>query len=973
MFVNIKTEHNFLKSLCKIDELIDFANKNNIHELGIVDDFFLMNSSEFILKCNENKIKPIVGVNKKVHGIEFDIYALNKEGIYSLNSMPSLVEDLNYLVDKNLHIVFNVIKYKKEFGDDIPFLNYSFSYDEKIILDENLANDHFSKMIFNEQIRFLYKDEVEYYTILQSVNNKRKYLQEKRNHSKYIHLSFEEKMSKIKTLSKPVLENTQNFINKFTGYNYDYKFEQVLDFESYKNLDFRAELLKNLDTYLENNKTLKKEIYVKRLNHEVDVIEKLNFSNYFYIMQDIITYLNENNIKYGYGRGSAAGSLVSFLLKITKIDPIKYNLFFERFLNEKRSSLPDIDLDVSDVHRQKIISYLIDKYGESNVAKIFTTNHYLAKSAFNDLAKSLEFDKKLIKKISSKLVSGKTFEENFNENYKFFGKYETDIKFDFLRESMKRIEGLSRNVSIHAAGIIISNINIKNVGYVQDNVIYSSATSLEKLGFVKFDLLGLTNLSFLANLESKVYEIDSNYSGDNISLNYEPAFKILGDAKTFGIFQLESEGIKNVLKKYKPHSILDIAIVISMYRPGPMKNIDLLIKNKDNPQGIQYIHENLKPILQQTYGIIVFQEQIMDIVKVVANFTNSEADIFRVAMSKKKLKEMEELKEKFIANGIENGYSKTVLVKLYENILMFAGYGFNKAHAVSYARLIYQITYIKAKYPTIYYNELFKHNINSSSREDFLLELDSLGVKILPPDVLDITMENKLERGTIIIGLAQVKGIRIDKLEQICKLAHEVDDFGLTNFLKNVVIPVDLDDDEKLQLVGSGIFNKYETNLKSIYNTLLKYSKIDLNIINLTGENIKIQKSEDFTFKEKSEIEKKSLGFNILYSKDEYLIKKLNKKYKNAIIHKNVNVHMSVGVSYFFLGQLVELKEIINKNNEPMAFLKLKLKFYELEITVFTEIYLKLKEKLAENLNLDIIVKVGKSKRGNFVLEDVIL
>lgn len=993
MFLNIKTENSFLQSLCKVEQLIEYAKKNEIHELGIVDENILIDIPKFILSCKEANIKPIIGVRKKISNFyklqHIVIYALNEKGILKINQLPDVIENIIDLNDDNLCLVVEAedMSTKQSFDlEDIKtnikkqlqlryFKNFYFNYNEKLLAIEN---DEFliNNMIFNPEIAFFEDSEIDYFIVLKSILHKTSYLEEKKSKDKYRMLSFEANQKKIKSVNEIIKNNTHKFISNVEQYNISYEYQKVLNFGSFTNIKFETVLNEKLKTYLELMSIVEKEVYYERLKEEIDVIKDMNFENYFLIMEDIIKYLIKNDIPYGYGRGSAAGSLVSFLLKITLIDPIEYGLYFERFLNKKRSSLPDIDLDVSDIHRQQLITYLIRKYGDKHVAKIFTVNKYLVKSAFSEVAKSLGLENNLIKKINNNLSPKLSFEENIIENYQFFSKYESDVKFDFMRESMKRIENLSRNLSIHAAGVVISSINLEQISPIVDNVIYSEAKALEKLGFIKFDLLALSTLSFIRKLENRIKIIDSEYSSESISLKYSKVYENLKEAKTLGVFQLESQGIRKVLKKYEPKTLMDIAIVIALYRPGPMQNIDLLVNNKSNHKNIKYIHEDLKPILEQTYGIIVFQEQIMEIVKKVASYSNAEADIFRVAISKKNIEAITKIKADFLNRGLENGYSPYTLNKLYNNIEKFAGYGFNKAHAISYARLIYRIMYIKSKYPTIFFAELFSSMINSPQKEEFLLELFNMSIEVYPPRVHSMSQKNTLKRGRIILSINNIKGIPKNKLENIINVTQEKQEQYANNiidFLEEVIIPLNLNDKEKLNLVCSGLFDTYSVNRKSVYLTLNKYSKIDLDILKFTKERIKIVESEDFDFITNAKYEKDSLGFNLQYSSEEYLIRKLNKKHPNA---KLTNIafdadDLEILRTYFVLGQIIFIKEIKTKTDKPMAFLTFKNRFKNIDITIFPEDYQKYSEIITKKKNEDVIIKMNKNKRGSLIFEDI--
>ncbi len=987
MFLNIKTEYNFLQSLCKIDSIIKYAKENKNHQLAIVDDNYFIDSSKFINECHKNDIKPIVGVKKDIENSflrSVIIYAKNSSGIKEINQIDIKINNLDILISDNLIISFDLKNLKEE---NIKFIkekfdNFYFNYDEKIIT--NLESYNFgkeiedlisSKMIFNEEARFVYKKELDAFLVLSAINNKKTYKEEKKRASIYENFCMENISLKKEHIYDNILENSKKLIDEIKDYKTEYSYKQTLDFQEFKDIDFEELLVENLKNYLEEKDLMhKKKEYYYRLKYELKVIEDMDFVNYFLIMQQIVDFCNENDIYYGYGRGSAAGSLVSFLLNITKIDPIIYNLYFERFLNPQRASMPDIDLDISDLDRQKVVDFLISKYGKKHVAKIFTINTYLVKSALNDVGKVLEIDKNILKKISSKLDSSYTLEENIEKEYNFFSKYIINSQFDFLRDILAIIEGLPKTTSIHAAGVIISAVDINNHAYVSEDLVYSEAKYLEKAGFIKFDLLALSTLSFLQKLERDVKVVNPQYDKKNIPLNDKLVYKNLEQAKTFGIFQLESAGIKKLMKRYKPTSLMDIAILISLYRPGPMKNIDKYIENKSKFPNIKYAHEDLKPILEQTYGIMVFQEQIMEVVSKIASFSKAESDIFRVSMSKKNLEAMQVQEEKFISQGLENGYSEPFLEYLFEDIKEFAGYGFNKAHALSYGRLIYQLMYVKSRYPTIFYSDMYLTNIGSTKKDEFLLELYSNDIIIAPPTLKNLIMENEVSRGKIQLGLVSIKNISKEKLLLIKDRCEKyIEKENIVDFLTEAIIKVNLNDVEIKSLVGSGFLDALSLNRKTLVDTLLNYSKEELMILSVNGEKIKIKESEDYSFLENAKLESDALGFNIKYSPEDYLISKFKKRYPNVNLTPLTFQYKDLEVSkkYFVIGAITSIKEITTKNGKKMAFLSIKDKNKEVELTCFPDEYEKYKKDLHLIGTLNIFC-VKRNKRDSLSLDELI-
>lgn len=1028
MLINFKSEYNYLKSLNKTTNIINQAHKNKLTHLALLDDNSLINAFQFVDACQKANIKPIVGVEctstefKKFNNIY--IYAQNTKGIKELNEIIShnsknkIINEIVNTTD-NLIIIFNYDTLKFNINDfekieifmnENNYTNYFYSNNLKTQLELekylftnskqiNINNWNENEIkIFDNILLKLVDTETSYYENSQKLNSflcqlairkNTTYLIEKKNKSNYINYNFEniikknnEQQFKMQNLD---YENTNNidvisyintlkFLENFDNITLEQNYIKTLNFQNFSEIKFDIYLREKLKKYLNNKKNT---IYEERLEYELEIIKKMNFQNYFLIMEDIVDFCLKNDILYGDGRGSAPGSLISFLLKITKLDPIKYGLYFERFLNPMRSNLPDIDLDIEDTKRQEIIEYLIHKYGNDKVCKILTINKYLVKSALNDIGKSLEIDDKSLKKMIEHCSSQYTFEENIKNNYKFFRKYINDAKFEFFREIVKDFELMPKNSSIHAAGVAISNESLFQIAPIFNQVIYSEAKTLEKKGFIKFDLLSLSTLSFLHKLEKNIQKINDKFSLSKIPNDDSKTFDNLSEGNTFGIFQLESKGITKLIQNYKPEKIIDLGILIALYRPGPMKNIPQFLENKNNKKNIKYLIPELKNILEETYGIIVFQEQIMDIAQNIGGFSKQEADIFRVAISKKQESKIKSMQQKFIEGGKQRNIDENKLKLLYSDIEKFADYGFNKAHAIAYASLIYKIAYIKTNYPSIFYKELFTEAINSNDKEIFLDELIKHGVKIYPPSILKSNIEHRVNQNNILIGLGQIKGISKMKLQKLIELRENYLEgktkIKLENFIQNVILKSDFSENELMKLVYSGAFNLIEKNMKTLIQTFQKYANLNIDIFSIINEDIVLIETEDYTYEEKNKLESEALGFNVMYSTREKLRNKFQNQYPKKIISKIPNniESLPVNLEFFVYARYMNKKEIINKNNEKMAFYTLNIQRSEIDLVCFNQEYIKI-----QKLNLDykqlIIVKVKKNYKNKLQLIDII-
>lgn len=1027
MFVSLLNEYDYLKSLNKPEEIISLLGDKNINTkyLGLTSSGELINALKFLDVCQDSNIQPIIGLelgfSKYPSFNNVVLYAKNKDGYKFLNEIRSKelkFGNIGKILKQSRDIVFVFRNFEANFNpktvsiifeemNENEFEDFFFSLEQVELVDiaTTLEGEELSK--FNSKLvniispRYPRNEDLESFIMLNALQNKTKYAEEKKNKYEYQKYSLEYLLSKqqnenYQSLYEMLDINTEVFLEKFEVYNLEMNYDITLNFEKFKKLDFEEIVNNKLNEYLQEIKvedeaystdSVDEQAYVERLADELNVIKSMNFENYFLIMYDIVNYCQSNDILYGDGRGSAPGSLVSFLLRITKIDPIKYGLYFERFLNPKRVTIPDIDLDIVDNRRNEVVEYLVEEYGSYNVAKILTVNKYLSKSLVNEIGKSLEMDSNTLKKINKVISSRKSFEENIRDNYDFFNTYITNSKFDLFRRMITKLENTPKNSSIHAAGVIISAIDINQHSPVLEHVVQTEAGYLERFGYIKFDLLSLSTLTFLQKMKKHIDQIREEqgkpyFDLQDIPLDDPRVFANLSRGNTFGIFQLESEGITNLLKKYRPQNITDLGVVLALYRPGPMQNIDLFLENKENPSKINYIHPILKEVLKDTYGIIVFQEDVMNMVREVSNFNNEEADTFRYAISKKKDELLKSQKDKFIKQGLENGISEENLESIFENIETFANYGFNKAHAIAYASLIYKIMYIKTYLPSVFYNELFTSSINSQRRDQFLEEMNEHGIKIYSPNILKSNYEHRIKGRNILVGFKQIKGISQEKINKFIDLREEYletleGEVDLGDFLKNVFFLIDFNSLEKEALISAGVFSSFPYNMKTLSNKIIEYDD-SINIARFTGEAIVFEEVDDYTFVEKQQKEEQHLGFNISYSPEVVLLKKFDKMYPGE---KTLSVAPVIGnvveyQNFFIKAKINKIKEIVTKNNDKMAFLSIEFLNKEYDVTCFPEEY----KKLTNNGNLDevkkgsmTIMKLHIGRNNQLIMDDMVV
>ena len=500
-----------------------------------------------------------------------------------------------------------------------------------------------------------------------------------------------------------------------------------------------------------------------RLEYELSVINDMDFADYFLIVYDVIRHAKKQGIYVGPGRGSSAGSLVAYALGITEVDPIEFDLLFERFLNPERISMPDIDIDFPDDQRQFVIDYVRDKYGDEHVAHIVTYGTMRARQAFRDVARVLQIPIRSVD-AASKLIQNTLLYDNYLHQPRFKAMIDSSDLLSKCFELALRIEGLPRHVSIHAAGVVLSSkplIEVVPLLRLDDGAssIQYDMINLERIGLIKIDFLGLRNLSIIDNISKKINE-QRPFSINDIPYDDKKTFDLIGKGQTVGLFQLESDGMTQLLMKMKPYRFMDIVDTIALYRPGPMENIPDYLKNRANPQTVEYLHPDLEILTKETNGILIYQEQIMLVAQRMAGFSLGRADILRKAMSKKDAKELAGLSKEFIDGAIAKGYSASLAEELFRLVERFANYGFNKSHSVAYAMIAYQMAYLKANEPYLFYTYLLSSVVGSDAKtSQYLDECRKRNILVLGPNLERSRGSYSLEGLKIRIPFTIIKGI----------------------------------------------------------------------------------------------------------------------------------------------------------------------------------------------------------------------
>lgn len=581
--------------------------------------------------------------------------------------------------------------------------------------------------------------------------------------------------------------------------------------------------VENLDKRVEHVS----EAYEERLTKELNVISEMGFSDYFLIVWDIMVYSHSQNIYTGSGRGSAAGSLVAFLLEITNADPIAYNLLFERFLNKNRETMPDIDLDFPDNRREEILEYIYNKYGANHVAQIGTIGTYGAKSAVRDVARVLGLSQDDIRRWSKAIPSGPDVTlDNAMGQTTFKNLVNESEQNRRIYTIARKIEGRNRHVSTHAAAVVIADHPLTDRVPLQKGsgdipLTQFTMGAVEKVGLLKLDILGLRNLSILADCIRFIpYENDGKKIDiDAIPFNDQQTLEVFKKGETDGVFQFESPGIRRVLQKLQPSSFEDVVAVNALYRPGPMEQIDTFIKRKNGEEPIRYPHDDLKEILEITYGVMVYQEQVMQVASKLAGYSLNEADILRRAISKKDHQAIEEGRKDFVAGAVAKNYTKETALEVYGYIEQFADYGFNRSHAVAYSKVAYQLAYVKANYPASFFAAVMNAS-GKEKRKTFVTEAKQAGVQFLGPDINKSYHLFTIDQNKIRFGFDVISGMPRNFIQEIIKERRENGKYNhLINFLSRMT-PRWLDEKQILPLIYSGAFDSLNDSRASLLISL---------------------------------------------------------------------------------------------------------------------------------------------------------
>lgn len=1034
--LHVHSHYSLLDGLAKIDDLVSHAKEMGFSALALTDHGTMYGIPEFYQKAKKAGLKPILGAEiylavrtrfDKEPNIDSKRYHLtllaknytgyknlmkivsksnlegfyykpradkqllkeHSEGIIALSGCLS--GELSRLVIANQFDVAEkkLEEYKEIFGDDFYIeLGYHPGIDDSLKAKKELiklAKKHNTPLVATYDTHYLKPEDSEAHDVLLAVGTGKQLGQPDRLSMKGVDFSLcpQSRMEELYGDIPEALENTEKIAEMCDveipmGETILPHFSAPSQFKD--NTEYFVHLCeKGLEKRFGDN--ISKEI-LDRFNYELEIIKKTGFIDYFLLVQDFINWAKENDIFVGPGRGSAAGSLISYLLKITDIDPIKYGLLFERFLNPERISMPDIDIDFGDTDRDKVLAHLQEKHGKNHVCQIITFGTMKSRAAIRDTGRALGMSYGFCDSLAKLIPFNTNLDKSLEMVSELKTRYDSEPDVKKLIDFSKKLEGVARHASVHACGAIITkgeltdHVPVQRAPQNNDSVITQyDMRVVEDLGLLKMDLLGIRTLTVI----KETIEIVEAVKGEkiditNIPLDDPKTYELFRKAQTVGIFQLESGGMRRYLKELKPTELEDIIVILSLYRPGPIEVIPTYIARKHGKEKVTYPHPQLEPILKSTYGVMVYQEQLLKLARDFAGFSYREADVLRKAVGKKIKSLLDEQREKLIDGMIKNNIPQKTAEKVWVYIEPFAQYGFNRSHSVSYAMIAYQTAYLKANYPLEFMAALMNNEATETEKTAQLIsECKSMKIPVLPPDINESFKKFTVveEKGAIRFGLQAIKNVGSEIAKAIIKERKAKGNFkDIKEFLDRIEHK-DLNKKSLESLIKAGAFDSLAERGELFNNLeeLLRYNQ-DTNKaksnpqVGLFGQEmsfspLKIKKTDPLSIEEKLAWERELLGLFISgHPLEKY--KEAGVKYKATPI-ENID-KKTIGKKILVLGLVSEIKNIITKRGEAMLIAKLEDLTGSIEITVFPQTL----EKTVTNWQKDNIILVeGRADKNN--------
>lgn len=966
--LNIYSGYSFLSSTLKVKDIFNVCNKFNYNYFGIADLNVMHSYSEIESSTNSSNIHPIYGASfyyllNNEHRLLLSCYIINQTGYLNLIKIISnypqgitlsnlksigkgLVcvlstskseEFLRLLQNNKLSSISKELQQLSDCFDDFFFGIEIYTQQEIDIANEirNFAESHSYKCVaFNKHL-YIQKTDAIGYEILQAIKNNTK-LENKTSTGPYFFMK-EEALERL--YSSIEIDNSYDIALKCQNFTLDIPRGKLLSYDKVSN---KKDYIRNYCINTIRKRKLDLETYLKRVDYELDIIEKMGFLDYFLIVQDYVLYAKKQNIPVGPGRGSSAGSLISYLLDITEVDSLKYDLLFERFLNPKRTSMPDIDIDFADYRVNEVIDYIKNRYGSNHFAHIITYQTLGAKGALRDIGRVFSYDNRDINYIANTIKGNSSFKEAYFNSPMFKSACDDDYFLQIIKLA-KKIEGLPRQAGIHAAGIILNdtpiNDSLPTIQTENGLITQFDALFLEKLGYLKMDILSLTNLSLIESMVNYIKsKFDDTFTLNKISFNDQKTFSLLNLGLTGSIFQLESSGITKALKEVKVNSFDDIVAILALYRPGPMDNIPLYANNKNKNEKITYIHPILEKILKKTYGVIIYQEQIMQITQLVAGFDLGKADLFRRAISKKDASTLQNLKDDFINGAQKNNINSDIAIEIFNLIYKFANYGFNKSHTVSYAIITYYMAYIKANYPLAFFASILNtSSLNDAKSQSLKKEMNYFNINLSLPTINKSQSNFVIDNNNLIIPLKMIKGLNKEIIEQIIEIQKEKI-YSFENFMKKAH-EYQINKEAISALVNAGYFDCINPNRQTLRSAIPIYFSYYENIFNEGMLNINeiddllpIIKEEPIDKLTDYDLEIKTLGILLSGS--------LLESYKSSLKKLNIlsikeNMANMDNHNIKIAGVINDFRHIQTKKKEDMIILNLQDDSQNIEVVIF--------------------------------------
>ena len=1006
------SQYSLLEGAMQIESIVNKAINHKIPAIGLTDRNNLFGALEFSEKLIEKGIQPIIGCNLSFYNQKMDgsivCLAKNEEGYKNLIRLSSelfLSNDdeklkLSKLSDFNEGLILlsggygglinNYLKFglkkdalelthklKKIFQDRLYIEIQRMGKDDFEIDLLDISNDLNLPIVASNTIFFESKDRFTSHDALIAIkesttvnNSNRETL------TNEFYFKSPEEMINLFEDMPDAINNSLEIAHRtaFKVSKSDPRLPRFSGLDSQGETDELVHQAKEgLKVKIQENNISNEEIYWDRLKTELDIIISMNFPGYFLIVADFIKWSKSKNIPVGPGRGSGAGSLVAWALTITDLDPIKFNLIFERFLNPERISLPDFDIDFCQDRREEVIEYVQDKYGKDSVAQIITFGSLQSRAVLRDVGRVLGLPygqvDRICKLVPNNPANPTTLSEAIDGDIRIREERDNDDDIASMLKIGLELEGLYRNASTHAAGLVIGDEPLQNIVPLYRDprsempVTQFNMKWVEAAGLVKFDFLGLKTLTVIdkaINLIKQKKDIDIDIS--KIPLDDKATYELLGTGNTIGIFQLESSGMQDVLRNMQPDCFEDIIALVALYRPGPMDNIPKYIACKKGDDKPDYMDDSLEKILKETYGVIIYQEQVMQTAQILSNYSLGEADILRRAMGKKIKSEMDAQKERFISGAIKNGINEKKADYIFEQVAVFAGYGFNKSHAAAYALIAYQTAYLKTHFPEFFITaSMSLEKDNTDKLSVFVNDAKKMGIKILPPDINKSKMDFDVEENDIRYGLGAIKNTSQKDMIQINDEVHQNGNFkDLYDFAQRLDASV-LSKKNLEFLAYSGAFDTIENNRNKIYQSINILSSISNAAMEKNSNNqdylfddefenfshIPLPEVDNWTNSESLEKEFTAIGF--------YLSGHPLNEYEQIIKDKKIKYYSDINSSetkYKIAGTISYVKERKSQRGRNFAFVGLTDENNQFEITLFSDVLFKVRNFLIPGLSI---------------------